>query len=213
MVQAYDAPQQQRASQISVICKRMIKLLAVVLTLAFLSASVDSVPVGKQDAPPDASHAALENELYEILSEGLLNNTENVAKIQAAFETEPGAVKICVAMNYNITCSDSLDQDWCNGSDYLSEYIWTNFNIYSPLLSGYFLFFYASLNWDIFGFEWKGACDLKKQSNPFLEVDIGFLPISLSNENVTEYLERSLIKLTQQVSLSLSCGSFVQASF
>ena len=127
------------------------------------------------------------NECYEILLGTLLNNSENVRKIESAFATKPGAVKICVSTTYNITLPDQ---------DHLTEYnIWTNFNI-AGSLSGKFLFFYASSNWNILGTEWNGACDLKSSNNPVLDIDISSLPALISSDEV----KWSLLKVTQLVS-------------
>ena len=87
--------------------------------------------------------------LRKILEEGLLNNTQNLETIRAAFEVEPGAVKICVPLTYNITCTDQEDCvnettsfNCTNGCT--TRFTWTNLDV--KYLSGYILFAYASDN-------------------------------------------------------------------
>ncbi len=136
-------------------------MISTFLLLVLLCVGAHTAPtreLGEVDPPADDDPT-----LSKILEEGLLNNTQNLETIRAAFKVEPGAVKICVPLTYSINCTDQEDCDnettsfnCTNG--YTTTFTWTNFDVTS--FSGKFLFAYASENLEVFGFEWAGACDV-----------------------------------------------------
>ncbi len=166
--------------------------------------------VGAVMTPSATESSDDDDTLQTMLNEGLLNNTQNLEKIRAAFEVEPGAVKICVPLTYNITCTDQEDCDneatsfnCTNG--YTTTFIWTKYNTNS--ISGSFLFFYASGNFDVLGFEWSGACDVlpnlptgpnrRNQRRPGPVLDIKIPSLLCSNRN---QFNTAISKLTRKVS-------------
>ncbi len=174
------------------------KMISVFLLLVLLCVGAHTAPtreLGEVDPPVD-DDPTLE-ELSQILEEGLLNNTQNLETIRAAFEVEPGAVKICVLLTYYIFPTDQEDcvnettsYNCTNGCT--TTFIWTNFDATS--LSGKFLFAYASENLKVFGFEWAGACDVSVTNNLNLTI-----PSLLCTPDDT--LIKMLSNLTQKVSM------------
>ncbi len=170
-------------------------MISTFLLLVLLCVGAHTAPtreLGEVDPPADDDPT-----LSQILEEGLLNNTQNLEKIIAAFEVKPGAVKICVPLTYTLTHTDQEDCDnettsfnCTNGCT--TRFTWTNFD--ANYFSGYFLFTYASENLEVFGFEWAGACDISVNNTLTLTITIPSLPC-------TSDIIKTLSNLTKKVSM------------
>ena len=136
-----------------------------------------------------------DNCIDEILKQALLNNTENINKIRAAFKMDTEVRKLCVRLTYNITWMDQEEEyenTTCTAESNTSTFIWTSFNPTTFL--GKFLLQYAALNWEVFGFEWLGACDLSTANTLVLNISVS----ALYSKNHT-ILYEPLKRLTMQV--------------
>ena len=173
-------------------------MLLQLFLVMLLSVEVHLAPVMEVEACNIPVRDDIQDEVDEILKEGLLNNTNNIDKIKTAFEVKSGQVKICVPLNYTIFCAKEECGDCSSGYSYSS--IWTNFD--TSTLAGGFLFDFASLNWTVFGFEWAGACDLRIENTPVLNISVSSLAVLCGVDNWEEYISASLQHLTQQVSES-----------
>ena len=175
-------------------------MLLQLFLVMLLSVEVHLAPVMEVEACNTPVRDDIQDEVDEILKEGLLNNTNNIDKIKTAFEVKSGQVKICVPLNYTIFCTEEECGDFncSSGYSYSSRSIWTNFD--TSTLAGAFLFDFASLDWTVFGFEWAGACDLSIENTPVLNISVSSLAVLCGVDNWEEYISASLQQLTQQVS-------------
>ena len=57
---------------------------------------------------PSSSHFH-RSELQRILVDAIFNFTDNFYTIKRAFQPEPGKLKICIPVTYNIICTDQPD--------------------------------------------------------------------------------------------------------
>ena len=163
-----------------------------------LSVEVHLAPVMEVEACDTPVRDDIQDEVDEILKEGLLNNTNNIDKIKTAFEVKSGQVKICVPLKYTIFCAEEECGDFNCSSGYSYTSIWTSFDASPRTLAGGFLFDFALLNWTVFGFEWAGACDLSIENTPVLNISVSSLAVLCSVDNWEEYISASLQQLTQQ---------------
>lgn len=150
--------------------------------------------VGMCTANSDESNQ-LQEELYEVLKEGLLNNSENVQKIDMIFGEQP-FFKICVQLSYFIiNCTEKE----CNCSDNgtMSTYNITWASVDTATFSGRVLFWFAYINWDVFGFEWGNICNTS--STTYFNIT-ALLPM-LDKQNEEKNITTSLKKLTLQVQI------------
>ena len=161
-----------RPSLITIAMKLLLLLLAILSSEGVLTA-----PVMEGEGPEGEGCSAtnvleelnetvpMQEELSELLKSALVNNTENDDRIKAAFTLQPDEVKLCVRVEYIITCSDKTNcvvADWDCTNNCSAAFVWTSFDPHS--LSGSLLFHYASNEFELFGFEWGGACDLSLQN-------------------------------------------------
>ncbi len=187
-------------------------MICLFLLIVLLSVGAYTSPTGE----PGGINPDILDEVNRVLLEGLLNDSNNLEMIKAAFKAQPGSVKICVPMTYNITCTnqsycyDKVTEEFCTNS-YTSSFIWTSFNTQS--LSGYFLFFYASTNIDVVGFEWGGACDVYSsfladiKPDPTLNLTISSLPCM--DRDTYKYMNMTFFNLTKMVSLLIQWYSYI----
>ena len=145
----------------------------------------------------------IQEKLDEILKSALLNNTENTSKIKAAFTIQPDQVKLCVQVQYAIKCTDEnqCETNFNCSDGYNNTLIWTSINPSS--LSGSFLFGFASINWEFFGFEWMGACDISIENTQLLNIEVPSLMLLCDVDDGRKYLNESLRRLTIQVSYTI----------
>ena len=179
--------------------------LLLLLLLVSCQDMVLTAPVGEsmwEEAEQGCSTQVSENntvqeELDQILEQGLLNNTENVAKIKQAFDVKPGTLKLCARLSYEINCTD---QEECEGLGFNCStgnphlFVWTSFD--TTTLTGRFLFDYAMLGIDVFGFEWADACNTSYMN---LSISVPSLMLLCEVENSQSYITSSLHTLTEKV--------------
>ncbi len=187
---------------------KLLQLLLVIL----LSEVVLTAPVREGEglkgeeqgcSAPGSDEDIIQQEVDDILEQGLLDNAENLDKIKRAFDWDPDTVKICVNINYEINCTN---QEECAGcfNCYASNphtFIWTSFD--PTTLAGALLLEYGSVSYDIFGFEWAGACDLSNESTVSLLVSATSLSLLCDVEDGQMYITKSFSKLTIKVSISM----------
>ena len=135
-----------------------------------------------------------EMELYEILKEGLLNDTENLEKMREKFTLGPNEKRLCVRLNYTITCTDEEECDITNTHFNCSTFsnIWLSFN--SSTWTGQILLEYAALNYEVLGLNWGEACDLSPEATLYLSINVSSLC------DVDDVINDSLRILTTKVS-------------
>lgn len=150
--------------------------LLLVLLVVLCSEGVLTAPVMEEKESEgsgcSALHSCDDNTFFnetlstqEDLKDALVNNSENLEKIKFAFTLKPDEVKLCITVNYTITCTDKTRcQVDCENNCYI-QFIWTSFDTFS--LSGSFLYYFAGfhvtfMGFEIPGFEWGEACDLNK---------------------------------------------------
>lgn len=76
-------------------------MMLLVMLLVLLSKGVHMDPAIEEcDTLTDG------NCIDEILKQGLLNKTENINEIKAAFKMDTEVMKLCVRLTYNISCID-----------------------------------------------------------------------------------------------------------
>ncbi len=175
-------------------------MICLFLLIVLLSVGAYTSPTGE---PGGINHDILD-EVNRVLLEGLLKDSNNLEMIKAAFKAQPGSVKICVPLTYNITCTNQkdclYDNEFCTNS-YTSSFIWTSFN--TAFSSGSLLFFYAATNIDMVGFEWGGACDVYTRflsdikPDPTLNLTISSLPCM----DEDTYMNIAFSNLTEMVSI------------
>ena len=73
-------------------------------------------------------------------------------------------------------------------------------NIDLSSLSGSFLYEFASINWEFFGFEWMGACDLSIENTQHLIIEVPSLILICGADDGIKLIKESLRRLTIQVS-------------
>ena len=164
-----------------------MKVLVLLVMLAcdgVLSASTRMEDSARSD--PDGR-----GELDDMLELILLNSTENVKKITTSFTFDQGEVKLCIPVSYAINCT---------GQDYSFRVIWTSIDpsdYYESVLLAY-----ASINWEIFGFQWREACDIS--TNNTLLLNIGNTSSMPQCGNDQRSINESLTHLTTKVSITCS---------
>ena len=171
-----------------------------VLALALLEVVSSMAPVMLEEATMTAT--GLETELYEILKTGLLNDPENLEKMREKFTLGPNEKRLCVHLNYTITCTDveecgNATTPFNCSTEYSFTNIWLSFN--STPLAGRILFEYAALNFEVLGLNWAGACDLSPEVTLYLSINVTSLQLLCGVDGET-YINDSLRSLTKQVS-------------
>lgn len=164
-------------------------------------------PVMKEvsvEDPETGIDDAIQETVDQILLKALLNDTANIKAIQQRFP--PGDVRICVRFTYIITCPGNECQNTtasfnCS-ADYNSTYTWSRTSFNPFIFEGQFLYFYASQNYEVFGLDWGGACDLSDAKTPILKLNTDLLDTTLCGvDKAKEYIEESLKWLTKMVSI------------
>ena len=154
----------------------------------------------EEDNAPGSGEDTTQQELDAILEQGLLNSTDNQDKIKKAFNLGPGTVKICVSISFEINCTNQEEDDGCfncsGGNPY--TFIWTSFDP-TTFLTGPLLLLYGTASFDIFGFEWGGACDLSDEGTVSLLISLPSLALLCGLEDRQLYISASLNNLTIKV--------------
>ena len=156
--------------------------LLVLLVIVLLSEGAHTAPIPECEALGDRSGSGedyIQDEVEEVLREGLLNNTENLKQMQSVFGSDD--MKLCGQIQYCLQCEE-----------HSLTVLWTAFD--PSTLAGQFIFELSLLHWEVFGFEWDDACDLTSQNALILNITVSSL-----NENDTVTAE-TMIKLTEEVS-------------
>ena len=141
----------------------------------------------------------IQEQLYQLLKDALLNDTENVEKINDRFNQTQ---ILCVGVRYIITCTE---EEICDNetstlncsTGYNSERVWLSFD--PNTTSGRYLFRYAVLNWEVLGLTWQGACDLSEEAYLTLNIHVRSLTPLLCGVDAEKYINSSLRELTEQV--------------
>ena len=100
-------------------------------------------------------------DLYRVLKDAMLNDTENVKKISDRFNLTQYEQILCIGVKYVITCTDGCDIE-TSTFNCSSGYIWLSFD--PNTTSGTYLLQYAVLNWEVLGLDWQGACDPSEEA-------------------------------------------------
>ena len=156
---------------------------------------------------PVNSNADIQTQLDQLLKEGLLDDAENLEKMKDKFTFDPNERKLCISLNYTITCTDEEECDNATthfncSTEYSFTNIWLSFNS-TATLAGEILFWYAALSYEVLGLNWAGACDLSPEATLYLSINVSSLLLLCSVDGET-YINESLRKLTMQVSATLS---------
>lgn len=132
---------------------------------------VNCLPLVPNDYDPNQ-----EFELRQALIAGIFNNTRNIYVIKKTFKS--GTNKICIPISYNISWFDQEECNYYLTSTFESTYIWTSFDMGSS--AGQLMYFFATNNYPVFGFDWSGACDIDHEisatSVPVLQISSVTLP-------------------------------------
>ena len=141
------------------------------------------------------------------LKEGLLNNPENLDKIKDKFTFDPNKRKLCIRLNYTITCTDEEECDNATthfncSTEYSFANIWLSFD--STTWAGHFLFAYARVNFEVMGLNLGGACDLSPEATLYLSINVS----SLCGVGGETYINDCLRILTVQVSTIHQANNF-----
>lgn len=141
----------------------------------------------------------------KTLKNALLNNTNNLERMKAAFTMQPDMVKLCTNVKYTITCMNKTD---CKVADINCtnncsfKFVWTSFDPFS--LAGKFLFHFGSQQFQIFGFKWGGECP-----ESALKLHISIPSLTLTNDEIIDkhVLMQSLKTITTLVRQPVACMS------
>jgi hypothetical protein len=176
--------------------------IRVLFFLVLLTDGVHMAPMIGTEIDP------IQGEVDQILEEALLNNSQNLAKMEAVFAYSTEYIKVCAPFKYTIFCEDqectsvTTAKFRCTDGYNTTTYIWTSFNPHH--LAGDILLTTASFNWTVFGFEWGGACDLGESNTPVLNITVSSLAV-LCDVDAEKYINQSLRRLTEKVGCLHNC--------
>lgn len=184
-------------------------LLTVLIIFGTSYSLTTAAPVGwtttsSYSSTPQRPHSIIEM----ILNNAIFNSTDNFYTIKKTFQVQPGIHKICIPIDFNISCANQSEcsdvevEKNCTSGFYKSV-LWTEFD--TTDIAGRLMLYFASSNLNVFGFDWAGACenpiDVQEQSNistPIINlvVSASFL---CSNTSIESEIHDALIYLTTLV--------------
>ena len=185
-------------------------MLLLLLVLALLGEGVHMAPLPYYETAEDEIYfegsgdsGDIQDQLDQLLKNAMLNDTDNVKKIEDRFNLTQYEQILCIGVSYTITYgpNDTHDHECGNitFSNFSHSNIWLSFDPHS--FSGRVLLEYAALNWKVLGFDWGEACDITDETTLHLMIRVSPIPQFLCDADMVDMSVKALDGLTEQVTL------------
>ena len=172
----------------------------------------NAAPMGWTTAAPNGSPHE-QSTVERVLNNATFNSTDNFYTIKRAFQPQPGSHKICIPINFHITCDsaecdDTHPENNCS-PEFNASVLWTEFD--TGDIAGKLMLYFASSDFNVLGFDWAGACDVPDYHNDSVPTLNLVVPSLVCNNTILESeIQQSLLYLTTLVRNLASDYSYIQ---